>query len=142
MSDSVLAATNPTNGPGSFPRSYWPWLAILVTLHAGIAIWAIAQTSETPWSDYRYKEFVRVALVALVVFGVAIAVRGRYTRAIAWNGGMLVASALLTPAVVLVVGLQLLNAFVLGDRVLAYANAKDPTARAPNYVVAMLVGIC
>jgi Dolichyl-phosphate-mannose-protein mannosyltransferase len=142
MSDSVLAATNPTNGPGPFPRSYWPWLAILLTLHAGIAIWAIAQTSETPWSDYRYKELVRVALYALVMFGVAIALRGRYTRAITWSGGVLVASALLTPAVALVAGLQLLNAFVLGDRVLAYANAKDPTARTSDWAVTTLVGIC
>ena len=142
MSDSVLASTPPANGPGPFPRRYWPWLAILLAIHAGIVVWAIAEAYVTPPSRYRPDGFFGVTLAALIVFGAAFAIRGRYTRAIAWNGAILVASAILTPAVTLVVGLQLLNAFVVGDRVLACVKPQGAAPEAPHFAITTLTGVC
>ena len=104
--------------------------------------WALTDAYVTPPVDYRPDGFFRVTLVALAAFSAALAVRGRYTRAIAWNGAILVASALLTPAVTLVVGLQLLSAFVFGDRVLARVKAQGTAPDAPHFAIATLTGIC
>jgi hypothetical protein len=112
---------------------------LLLAVHGGILTWAAIGPLATSPEHYRPGQFVRVAALALTIFGVAVGLRGRYTRAIACCGALLVASALMTPAVVLVVGLQLLNAFVVGDRVLTRAgNASiDP----PRPVVAILTGV-
>ncbi len=141
MANPVPYATHQAEGPGPFPVSYMRWLALLLAIHVGIGVWALTQVPETPWFQFRQGEFVAVGFTALAAFGAAFAIRGRYARAIAWNGALLVASALLTPAVVLVVGLQLLNAFVLGDRVLARAQSRDPIAAAPHFAVATLAGV-
>jgi hypothetical protein len=142
MANPLLTSTPQSSGPGPFPRAYLPWLVSLLAIHAGIVAWAVMKAFATPWEYYRPEEFVRVTLIALVIFGVAIAIRGRFTRSIAWNGAILVASALLTPAVTLVVGLQLLNAFVLGQRALARAISPSATANAPHFAVAILTGVC
>ena len=115
---------------------------MLLAIHAGIVAWAITEAYVTPPGPYRPEGFVRVTLGALVLFGAAFAIRGRYVRAIAWNGAILVASAILTPAVTLVVGLQLLNAFVVGDRVLASVKSQGATPEAPHFAVATLTGVC
>ena len=142
MSDSALVSSTVANGPGPFPRSYWPWLALLLAVHAGIATWAATQALVTPPEPYRPEGFVNVTLAALCAFAVAFAWRGRYTRAIAWNGAILVASALMTPAVTLVVACQLLNAFVIGDRVLARSQPEDATSGASHAAIATLTGVC
>ena len=141
MSVSVPSSAPPTNGPGEFPRAYWPWLALLLAIHGAILLWAVSHAWVTPPTFWRPEGFVNVTLAALACFGAAIAFRGRYTRAIAWNGAILVASALLTPAVVLVVLLQLLNAFVLGDRVLALVKAQDESPDAPHFAIPTLTGV-
>ncbi|MEO8754400.1 MAG: glycosyltransferase family 39 protein [Casimicrobiaceae bacterium] len=140
MEASVPASTLQKDGPGPFPRAYLPWLALLLVIHAGIVAWAVTQISETPWFYFRYEGFAGVALVALAIFGAAFAIRRRFTQAIAWSGGILVASALLTPAVTLVVGLQLLNAFVLGDRLLARVQSGRAATDATHVAVATLTG--
>ncbi len=129
MSESVLASAPPTNGPRPFPRAYWPWLVLLLAIHGAVLIWAVSQAWVTPPTYWRPEGFLGVTLAALACFGAAFAARGRYTRAIAWNGAILVASALLTPAVVLVVLLQLLNAFVLGDQ---RPGAREGAGRQPR----------
>jgi len=141
MSDSAPAATLPTDGPAPFPRTWWPWLVLLLAVHAGIAAWAIASAFVPPPSFYRPKPFFWVTFVALVGFGTAFAWRGRHTRAIACNGALLVASALLTPAVALVVALQLLNAYVIGDRILASLRHRDEATPDRHFAVATLTGI-
>jgi hypothetical protein len=118
-----------------------PWLVLLLAIHAGIVAWAVMGALATPRERYHPEEFVRVTLSALGIFGLAIATRGRFTRSIAWNGAILVASALLTPAVTLVVGLQLLNAFVLGHHVLARAESPGGSADTPHFAVATLTGV-
>ena len=142
MSDSALAPSTVSNGPGPFPRSYWPWLVLLLAVHAGIATWAITQALVPPPEFYRPDGFLYVTLVALGAFAVAFTWRGRYTRAIAWNGAILVASALMTPAVTLVVAFQLLNAFVIGDRLLARAQQEDATVDTSHVAIATLTGLC
>ena len=134
-------STHETSGPGPFPRAYWPWLVLLLAIHGGIVAWAVLDALATPREYYRPKEFARVALIALAIFGAAVGFRGRYTRSIAWNGAILVASALLTPAVTLVVGLQLLNAFVVGHRVLAGAVSPGESDNTPHFAVATLTGV-
>jgi len=141
MEDPVLVGRPQTTGPGPFTRAYLPWLAALLAIHAGIAAWAIAGALATPRPGYRIEEFAWVSLVSLTIFGAAFAVRGRYTRAIAWNGAILVAAMLLTPAVTLVVGLQLLNAFVLGHFVLVRARSPGAIADARHFAVATLLGV-
>jgi len=141
MSDSVIASAPPTNGPGPFPRAYWPWLALLLAIHGAVLLWAVSAAWVTPPTFWRPEGFFNVTVAALACFGAAIAYRGRYARAIAWNGAVLVASALLTPAVTLVVATQLLNAFVIGDRVLAFANARGTDPNAPHFAVATLTGV-
>ncbi len=141
MADTVPAPTPATIAPGPFPRAYWPWLALLLAGHAVVVAWAVMGALAIPRDDYRPEEFIWVTLVALVGFGVAFAVRGRFTRSIAWNGAILVAAMLLTPAVVLGVGLQLLNAFVLGQRVLARAASTGTTASEPHFTVTILTGV-
>jgi hypothetical protein len=141
MSESVLASAPPTNGPRPFPRAYWPWLVLLLAIHGAVLIWAVSQAWVTPPTYWRPEGFLGVTLAALACFGAAFAARGRYTRAIAWNGAILVASALLTPAVVLVVLLQLLNAFVLGVSVLALVKAQGDNPETQHFAVATLTGV-
>jgi hypothetical protein len=129
------------DGPGPFDRSMLRWLVLLLLIHVGIGLWAVTEVAPTPWFYFRQGEFVLVGLVALAAFGLAIALRGRYTRAIAWNGAILVASALLTPAVTLAVGLQFLNAFVLGDRVLSRAGSREMPRRPTSFAIATLTGV-
>ena len=99
MADPVPAATTRSGGPGPSNRAWLTWLVVLLAVHAGLAAWAVTQTPETPWYLYRYDGVLRVSLIALAAFGVAIVVWGRFTHAIAWNGGILVAASLLTPVV-------------------------------------------
>lgn len=135
------SSTLPPSGPGPFPRAYWPWLALLLAVHGGVVAWAIVGPLTTPREYYRPAEFVRVSLIALTIFGAAIALDGRLTRSIAWTGTILVASALLTPAVTLVVGLQLLNAFVLGHHILTRKEPANGSADGPHVAVATLTGV-
>jgi Dolichyl-phosphate-mannose-protein mannosyltransferase len=141
MADPVLPSIPQTSGPGPFPRAWWPWLALLLAIHAGIVVWAVMGPLTTPRSGFRPAGFIQVTLISLAFFGIAFAVRGRYTRSIAWSGAIVVASMLLTPAVTLVVGLQLLNSFVLGQHVLARANPPGASAEPPRFAVATLTGI-
>ncbi len=142
MVDPALAATPGPGATAPFPRAYLPWLVLLLAVHAGILAVAVSDALAAPAPYYRPEGYLRAGLIALVVFGAAVALRGRYTRAIAWNGGILVASALLTPAVVLVVGLQLLNAYVIGHRVLARTDLPGATAGVPHVAIAILIGAC
>jgi hypothetical protein len=141
MADPVLASTPQPNGPGPFPGVWLPWLVLLLVIHAGIIAWAVVEPFATPRDGYRPEEFLRVSLIALAIFGVAIASFGRHTRSIAWNGAIITASMLMTPAVTLVVGLQLLNAFVVGHRVLARVDRSGAIIHAPHFTVATLTGI-
>jgi hypothetical protein len=137
----VQTVTAPSHGilPAPVTRAYGMLLFLLLAAHAGVAIWAIAHTHETPWYYFRFEGYVRVALGSLAAFGAAFAFAGAYTRAIAWNGAILAASALLTPAVSLLVAATLLNAYVVGERVLrGRAFARSPGSHA---TISILVGV-
>jgi hypothetical protein len=56
-------------------------------------------------------------------------------------GVMVVSAMLLTPAVTLAVGALLLNAYVVGRRVLERREASSSALEAPHFVVATLTGI-
>jgi len=141
MASTAPAFTPPAVGPGPFPRAYWPWLALLLAVHVGIVAWAVVEAFGTPREGYRPHEFIRVTLYALAIFGTAFAVWGRHVRAIAWMGVMVVSAMLLTPAVTLAVGALLLNAYVVGRRVLERREPSSSALEAPHFAVATLTGI-
>lgn len=128
--------------PTPFPRAFWPWLGLLLAIHAGIIAWALADPFATPRLDYRPREFLVVTLAGLTGFGVVLAWRGSYTRALALGGMLLAAVILLTPGVVIVVGLCGLNAFLTGRRVIRWTRSTGEFDADPiSFSLATLIGL-
>ncbi|MEJ7667773.1 MAG: glycosyltransferase family 39 protein [Casimicrobiaceae bacterium] len=128
--------------PIPFPRAYWPWLGLLLAIHAGIIVWTLTDPFTTPRLDYRPREFLVVTLAGLTGFGVVLARWGSYTRALALSGTLLAAVILLTPSVVVVVGLCGLNAYLTGRRVIRWTLSPGAFDTNPiSFSLATLVGL-
>lgn len=128
--------------PTPFPRAFWPWLGLLLAVHAGIIAWALADPFATPRIDYRPREFLVVTLAGLTGFAAVLASWGSYTRALALGGVLLAAVILLTPGVVIVVGLCGLNAFLTGRRVIRWTQSTGESDGGPmSFSVATLIGL-
>ena len=126
---------------GAFPRSYWPWLLLLLAVHAGIVIWAAMKALAVERQDYMPGDFAIVALATLAFSSLALAFFGRHTRAFAVFGSALAAAVVLTPGAVIVVLLCLLSAHVLGTRLVRWVRIPgDPGAALP-WTVTTLVGV-
>lgn len=141
MVPPAIASTVGTIDPGPLRRPFLYVLAALVVAHAGLVAWAVSRTAETPWFYFELPAYAAVTGGAFVVFAVAFAAAPRYARALAWCGGLLASAALLTPGVTLQVLAQLLNAYVVGEWLLAREPGEG--GRAPSRaVVSILAGVC
>jgi hypothetical protein len=108
--------------PQPFSRAFAWLLAIAIGAHAlllGSALWAAFGEGRF---GYSIAEFAGVTLACLVVFGALIAWQPRHIHTVATVSMMLLAVALLTPAGVLTVLLMLLDAYLIGERVLAWTR--------------------
>jgi Dolichyl-phosphate-mannose-protein mannosyltransferase len=97
-------------------------LAAALLLHGALVIWALqlAYAGLPPKVDV--SDIVAVTAVCLVVLWTLFYLWPRHVHTTAILGGSLVASALLTPGVVAVVAAMLLNAHVVGTRILAWVR--------------------
>lgn len=128
--------------PTALPRSYLPWLLLLLAVHAGIVVWAAIGPLGIERGDYNRAEFLRVTLWAFMLALGAISLFARYTQAVAVLGSVLACAILLTPGAVFVVLLCLLSAYVLGTRIVRFVHPRGPGVSATvSWSVRTLIGI-
>jgi 4-amino-4-deoxy-L-arabinose transferase-like glycosyltransferase len=128
---------------GPFPRSDLPWLWLLLAVHAGLLAYALIDPLTRVRADYEPRQYVVVTLVVLALAGGTYAWHPRYARAWAIAGAVLTAALLLSPGSVAVVLLLLLNAYVVGTKLLRYVGADEAngTAALP-FSIPVLCGLC
>ena len=125
-----------------FPRVFWPWLVLLLAIHAGIIAWALTDPYATPRADFHVLEFRVVTLASLISFSIALALWGAYSRAIALGATLLASAILLTPGVAIIVGLCGLNAYLTGRQVIRWTRTTGEIDAVPmSFSVATLLGL-
>ena len=125
----------------TLPRGLLLLLLLLLAVHAAILVWAASGPLAIDRQDHRWIEFARVTLVSLAVCGAALAWFGRHTRMIYIVASVTAAAALLTPGAVTVVALCLLNAHVIGTRLLRFSRIPDHRGVTLPWTIPILVGI-
>jgi 4-amino-4-deoxy-L-arabinose transferase-like glycosyltransferase len=127
------------------PPSRTQWLLLSVTLAANAIILAQVAidllNAEVPLT-YRPRDFVVATLVCIAIFWTLLTLRRRHAKQLLALTGPLVATALLTPAVVLTVSLIMLSAFVLGEALLLGNDSRrsKETPRPPP-TICILAGL-
>ena len=116
--------------------------AAALLLHGAALLWSLAIAFEAIPPTIGVGDTAVVPLVCLVLFWTMLALWPAYTRTVAAVSGLFVASALLTPGIVIVVGLTLLNAHLVGTRLLAWVRRDDTSSAALPASVTTLIGIC
>lgn len=122
-------------------RAFTIVFAAALLLHAGILLWSIQLAFDAVPPSIDVSDIAVVVPVCLVSFWMMLTLMPGYARAIAAFSGVLVASAVLRPGVVLVVGIMLLNAHVVGGRVLAWARRGDEASALFPPSINILVGL-
>lgn len=123
-------------------RAYAALLIGALIVHAVIVLAAVKQAFDSPArDDYDVWEFVGVIAIAFALAWAAVEVWKHNTRAVAALTLIVAAAALLTPGAVALVGLMLLNAYVVGERLLRWADP-DPGSEIATmpFVAVALVG--
>jgi Dolichyl-phosphate-mannose-protein mannosyltransferase len=123
-------------------RAFMILFAAVLLLHGAVLLWSLAIAFEAIPSTIDVGDTAVVVPLCLVFFWTMLALWPAYTRTIAALSGLLVASALLTPGVVVVVGLILLNAHLVGAGLLAWVRRDDNTSAALPASVTTLIGLC
>ena len=95
--------------------------AAALLLHGAVLLWSLENAFEAIPPTISFGDTAVVVPLCLVFFWTMLALWPAYTRIVAAVSGLLVASALLTPGVVVVVGLMLLNAHLVGARLRCFA---------------------
>jgi 4-amino-4-deoxy-L-arabinose transferase-like glycosyltransferase len=115
---------------------------VALVLHGAILLWSleIAYEAIPPVVDVITTDLIVVS--CLVAFWIMLTVWPDYTHAVGSISAVLVASALLTPGVVIVVALMFLNAYIVGARLLAWAHNDESTSFSSPASVVTLVGLC
>ena len=116
--------------------------AAALLLHVALLLWSLAIAFEAIPPTIGVGDTAVVVPLCLVLFWTMFALWPAYTRNIAAVSGLLVASALLTPGAVFVVGLILLNAHLVGARLFAWVRRDDNSSAALPASVTTLTGIC
>jgi hypothetical protein len=121
------------------------FLILFVTallLHGALLLWSLAIAFEAIPPTIGVGDTAVVVPLCLAFFWTMLALWPAYTRIVAAVSGLLVASALLMPGVVVVVGLILLNAHLVGARLFAWLRRDDNTSAALPASVTTLIGLC
>jgi hypothetical protein len=121
-----------------------PFLILFAALllHGAALLWSLAIAFEAFPPTIGVGDTAVVPSVCLVLFWTMLALWPAYTRIVAAVSGLFVASALLTPGVVIVVGLMLLNAHLVGMRLFAWVGRGDDPSAALPASVTTLIGVC
>jgi hypothetical protein len=117
-------------------------LAAALLLHGAVLLWSLANAFEAIPPTISAGDTVVVGSLCLVLFWTMLALWPAYTRIVAAVSGLLVASALLMPGIVIVVGVMLLNAHLVGARLFAWVRRDDNSSAALPASVTTLIGIC
>jgi Dolichyl-phosphate-mannose-protein mannosyltransferase len=117
-------------------------LIAAVLLHAAILIRTLPSAFNGLPEAKELGDTAVVVLVCLASFWTMLTLWPAYTRTVAALTGLLVASALLTPGVVAVVGLVLLNAHLTGARLISWADRGNSTYAALPASITTLIGFC
>ncbi|MCC7325298.1 MAG: glycosyltransferase family 39 protein [Burkholderiales bacterium] len=115
-------------------------LLVLLAVHAAILVWAAAGPLAIYREDHRWSEFALVTFVSLAACCGALAWFGQRTRMIAMAASVAAAAALLTPGAVAVVALAMLNAHVVGTRLLRFAGVPGGRDAPLPWTIPVLVG--
>jgi 4-amino-4-deoxy-L-arabinose transferase-like glycosyltransferase len=121
-------------------RAFTVLLAAALLLHGAIVIWALQLAYAALPPKFDASDIIAVTSLCLVVFWTMLTLWSRHAHAIAILGGLFVASVLSTPGVVAVVVIMLLNAHVVGARILAKVRQGDQAAAALPPSINILVG--
>jgi hypothetical protein len=116
--------------------------AAALLLHGAVLLWSLAIAFEAIPPTISFGDTAVVVSLCVTLFWTMLALWPAYTRSIAAVSGLLVASALLTPGIVIVVGLILLNAHLVGVRLFAWVRRDDNSSAALPASVTTLIGIC
>jgi len=132
-------------GARAAPPSRTQWLLLSVALAANALILAhvaIDLLNAEPPVTYRPRDFVIATLVSMAIFCTLLTLRRRHAKQLLALAGPVVATALLTPAVVLTVGFITLSAFVLGEALLLGNGSRrsEETPRLPA-TICILAGL-
>ena len=113
--------------------------AAALLLHGALLLWSLAIAFEAIPPTIGVGDTAVIVPLCLVFFWTMLTLWPAYTRTVAAVSGLLVASALLTPGIVFVVGLILLNAHLVGARLFAWVRRDDNTsAELPASVITLL----
>ncbi len=123
-------------------RAFLILFAIALLLHGALLLWSLAIAFGAIPPTIGVGDTAVVVPLCLVFFWTMLALWPSYTRIVAAVSGLLVASALLTPGVVVVVGLILLNAQLVGARLFAWVRRDDNTSAELSASVTTLIGLC
>ncbi|HEY8622963.1 MAG TPA: glycosyltransferase family 39 protein, partial [Casimicrobiaceae bacterium] len=107
-----------------------------------ILLWSLVGVFDAQPRTNGVSDTAIVVLLCLISFWTMLTLWPAHTRPIAAVSGSLVASALLTPGIVVVVGLMLLNANLVGARLLDWARRNDNTSVACPASLTTLIGLC
>jgi hypothetical protein len=123
-------------------RAFLILFAVALLLHGVLLLWSLAIAFEAIPPTIGVGDTAVIVPLCLVLFWTMLARWPSYTRIVATVSGLLVASALLTPGVVFVVGLILLNAHLVGARLFAWVRRDDNTSAELPASVTTLIGFC
>src|SRR5207237_644553 len=123
-------------------RAFLILFAIALLLHGALRLWSLAIAFVAIPPTIGVGDTAVLVPLCLVFFWTMLALWPSYTRIVAAVSGLLVASALLAPGVVVVVGVIMLNAHLVGVRLLAWVRRDDYSAGALSASVTTLIGVC
>ncbi|HSS69196.1 MAG TPA: glycosyltransferase family 39 protein [Casimicrobiaceae bacterium] len=122
-------------------RAFVIVLAAAILLQAALLVPAVLKAlAATPPPDYDILDAVKVAAAGLAASAILFIGWRRHLRIATALVLIVVAAALLTPGVVLLVALMLANAYVVGRAVLRWITPGDADDRAVPWTAALLVG--
>jgi hypothetical protein len=116
--------------------------AAVLLLHGAVLLWSLAIAFEAIPPTIGVGNIAVVVPLCLVFFWTMLALWPAYTRNVATVSGLLLASALLTPGIVVVVGLILLNAHLVGARLFAWLRRDDNASAELPASITTLIGVC
>jgi Dolichyl-phosphate-mannose-protein mannosyltransferase len=142
----LLSVNSPASSdPPPRPRARAYVLLLAATLVASGALLiqtAMDLLSVQPPKEYRMREFIVAVVASLAIFWSVLTVRRAKVGSVLVLAGPVVATALLTPATVLVVACVFLSALVLGEIVLSWVAGRAADAQThPAADISMLAGI-
>src|SRR5438105_13351054 len=123
-------------------RAFLILFAIALLLHGALLLWSLAIAFDAIPPTIGVGDTAVLVPLCLVFFWTMLALWPSYTPIVATVSGLLVASALLTPGVVVVVGVIMLNAHLVGVRLLAWVRRDDNSAAELSASVTTLIGLC